>query len=116
MSQVELKAPEMNGNILMLNIMGLHNVMAFVQQSKSFQFSVRPDENGSLILSMPVTKELEENAIGVLHGARARAKDKEKPKPKPPTGGPNDDGTPPGGGTPGSTSIWEQTYTEARAA
>lgn len=109
----ELKAPELNGNIIMINIMGLHNVLAFVQQAQAEQFSVRPAEIG-LMLSLPVTKELEDFAPGIMHGARARAAD--KPKPKPPTGGGNPDGTPPSGGTPGSTSVWEQTYTEARAA
>lgn len=106
-----MKLPEMNSNVLMLNLDGLHNVMAFVQQSKTEQFSVRPEPDGTLILSIPVHKALEEFAPGILHGARARAKDKDKPKP-PTGGGP----TPPTGGTPGSTSVWQPTYTEARAA
>jgi hypothetical protein len=114
MNPVSLKAPEMNGCILMVNLVGLHNVMMFVQGAKSLQFSVRPEENGSLMLCVPVTKELEEYAPGALHGARARAKDKENPTPKPPTGG--GDNTPPSGGTPGNTSVWQQTFTEAKAA
>ncbi len=114
MKPQDLKPPTLNGNILMLNILGLHNVMTFVQQSKSLQFSVRPEDNGSLILSVPITKEFEDKYVGMLHGARARAKDKEKPDPKPPTGG--GDGTPPSGGTPGTPVLDTYTFTEARAA
>lgn len=109
-----MKAPTLNGNILMLNFEGLHNVFAFIQKNKIEQFSVRPDEDGTLMLSVPVTQEIEDNELGIMHGARARAKEAEKPDPKPPTGG--GDGTPPNGGTPGGTSVWEDLYTEARAA
>lgn len=111
---MSLKAPITNGNILVVNIEGLHNVMAFVQKGKCEQFSVVPGEVG-LILSVPVTETVEEQFTGMVHGARARERAaNEKPKPKPPTGG--GDGTPPNGGTPGSTRQAEYTYTEARAA
>lgn len=111
---MSLKAPITNGNILVVNIEGLHNVMAFVQQADCKQFSVVPGEIG-LILSVPVTEAVEERFTGMVHGARARERAaNEKPDPKPPTGGP--DGTPPNGGTPGSTRQREFINTEARAA
>lgn len=107
-----MKLPEMNSNIFMVNLSGLHNVMAFVQESGTQQFSVRPEADGTLMLSIPVHQGLEDYAPGLLHGARARAKDKDKPKP--PTGG--GDNTPPGGGTPGTPVLGHYTYTEAKAA
>lgn len=111
---MSLLPPTLNGNIIMMNLEGLHNVFAVVQQGECQQFSVKPSDVGYL-LSTPLTEKFEERFMGVVHGARARAADKPKP-PTPPTGGNNPDGTPPSGGTPGSTSVWEQTYTEARAA
>jgi hypothetical protein len=108
-----LLPPTLNGNIITVNLEGLHNVFALVQQGSCKQFSVVPGAVGYL-LSTPVTEAFQERFIGMVHGARARAS--EKPDPKPPTGGGSPDGTPPGGGTPGSTSVWQQTYTEARAA
>lgn len=110
----ELLPPTLNGNILMLNVAGLHNAFAFVQQNNVTQFSVRPEKGGTLMLSVPVTQEIEDNNLGLMHGARARAQD--KPDPKPPTGGGNPDGTPPGGGTPGTPVLDKYTFTEARAA
>lgn len=104
--------PTMNGNTIILPFPHMTTLTEFVHLTGITQFAVREVPDG-FSLSTPVTAELEDLIPGILHGARARAKPPEKPKP--PTGGP-DDGTPPGGGTPGSTSVWQQTYTEARAA
>lgn len=103
----------MNGNVIMLPHPTMASVFQFVQQHSLTQFAVREVPDG-FSLSTPVTKTLEEAIPGILHGARARAQP-EKPKPPSgPSGSP--DGTPPSGGTPGSTSVHQQTYTEARAA
>ena len=109
-----MKAPEMNGNIIMINFPHLPMLHDFVVLGQVKQYSVNQIDDGSFILSTPVTKEFEAYAIGTVHGARARQKDKEKPDPKPPTGG--GDGTPPSGGNPGTPTIDRYTYTEARAA
>lgn len=110
-----MKAPTMNSNIIMIPFPTLNAACELAMNAKLSQFSVREADDGfGVVLSTPVTASLEELIPGVLHGARARAREEEKPDPKPPTGG--GDGTPPGGGTPGSTSVWQQTYTEARAA
>lgn len=103
----------MNGNTIIIPFAGMMAAWDFVILAQLTQFAVRETPDG-VSLSTPVTPTLEACIPGVLHGARARAKDPDKPKPKPPTGSP--DGTPPSGGTPGNTSVWEQTYTEARAA
>jgi hypothetical protein len=104
----------MNGNTIIIPFKSLQAVWDFVVLTQLTQFAVRETPDG-FSLSTPVTLDLEAVIPGVLHGARARAKPDDKPKPPTgPSGSP--DGTPPGGGTPGSTSIWEQTYTEARAA
>lgn len=116
MSNIELLPPTMNSNIIMLNFLHRHNATDFAVQTPLDQFSVTKLENGSFMLSTPLTAALEDKYTGMVHGAKARAKDKDKPEPTPPTGGNNPDGTPPGGGTPGSTSVWQQTFTEARAA
>lgn len=108
-----MNAPTMNSNIIMIPFPTLNAGCEFAMNAKLPQFSIREAEDGfGVVLSTPVTATLEDLIPGVLHGARARAKPPEKPKP--PTGG--GDGTPPSGGTPGSTSVWQQTYTEARAA
>ncbi|CUR44290.1 hypothetical protein VCM_00071 [Pseudomonas phage VCM] len=109
----KLQAPIANGNILMVNFPHMPMLHDFIIVARITQYSVTLAEEG-VMLSTPITEALENYATGMVHGARARAKAAEKPKTKPPTGGP--DGTPPSGGTPGSTSVWQQTYTEARAA
>ena len=109
----KLQAPIANGNILMVNFPHMPMLHDFIINGQITQYSVTLAEEG-VMLSTPITEALENYATGMVHGAIARAKAAEKPKPKPPTGGP--DGTPPSGGTPGSTSVWQQTYTEARAA
>lgn len=111
-----MKAPTMNGNIIMVNFEKKYMMQDFINMSGINQYSVSQIEDESFMLSTPVTPQLEEKYMGMIHGARARARDKEKPDPKPPTGGGNPDGTPPNGGTPGGTSVWEDLYTEARAA
>lgn len=114
--KVKVQAPTMNGNIIMVNFETKKMMQDFIHMSNINQYSVSKLEDDTFMVSTPVTKELEEGYLGMVHGARARAKDKEKPNPKPPTGGGNPDGTPPNGGTPGGTSVWEDLYTEARAA
>lgn len=108
-------APTMNSNIVMIPFTTLNAGCEFAMNAKLPQFSIRENEDGfeGVVLSTPVTAELEDMIPGILHGARARAKPLDKPKP--PTGGGSPDGTPPSGGTPGSTSVWQQTYTEAKA-
>ena len=107
------KLPTLNGNILTIHTSGLAGLVDHIRNLNLTQLSVKVLED-SVEISFPDTELVEAAIPGVLHGARVRARDKEKPDPKPPTSGP--DGTPPSGGTPGSTSVWEQTYTEARAA
>lgn len=110
--------PTMNGNTIMLNF-ETHALMCdFIHKNDIGinQYSVLKLEDKTWLFSAPCSKELEDQIPGIIHGARARARDKEKPDPKPPTGGGNPDGTPPNGGTPGGTSVWEDLYTEARAA
>lgn len=110
-----MKVPTMNGNIIMIPFPTLNSGCNFAMDAGLEQFSLREAEDGfGVVLSTPVTPNLEDKIPGILHGARARAKPVDKPKP--PTDGGSPDGTPPGGGTPGSTSVWQQTYTEARAA
>lgn len=105
--------PVMNGNTIIIPFPGLMAVWDFTIQAQLTQFAVREIPEG-FSLSTPVTPALEAAIPGILHGARARAKPE---KPKPPTGpSGNPDGTPPNGGTPGNTSVYEQTFTEARAA
>ena len=108
--------PTLNGNTIILNF-ETHALMCdFIYKNDIGinQYSVLKLEDKSWLFSAPCSKELEDQIPGIIHGARARAQD--KPDPTPPSGGNNTDGTPPGGGTPGSTSVWQQTYTEARAA
>lgn len=101
----------MNGNTVIIPFPTMAALTEFVHLSGITQFAV----NG-LDLSTPVTDNLEEKIPGILHGARCRAKEAEE-KPKPPSGpGGNPDGTPPGGGTPGTPVLDRYTYTEARAA
>jgi hypothetical protein len=105
----------MNGNIIMIPFPTMEAAWNFSRDAGLTQFGMREAEGGvGFVLSTPVTPNLEDKIPGILHGARARAKPPESPKPSGPDGSP--DGTPPGGGTPGSTSVWQQTYTEARAA
>lgn len=114
MKPEDLLSPTMNGNILMLNFMERHTAIDFAFQSGMEQFSMSKVENGSFMLSLPVSESFEDKYRGMVHGAKARARD--KPKPKPPTGGGDGDGTPPSGGTPGTPVLDTYTYTEARAA
>lgn len=105
--------PVLNGNTIILYFTDKNTMQSFVSDFELAQYAVNSFE-GSWLLSTPVTKALEQRIPGVIHGARCRAEDK---KPKPPTGpkgGP--DGTPPGGGTPGSTRQREFINTEAVAA
>lgn len=111
----KLKAPITNGNILMVNFPNMPMLHDFIINGQITQYSVTLAEEG-VMLSTPVTEALEDYATGLVHGARARAKAVDKPKPKPPTGGGSPDGTPPGGGTPGTPVLDSYTYTEARAA
>lgn len=110
----ELLPPTLNGNTMVLNFLHRHTVLDFALQAELNQFSVIELQNGSFSLSTPLTEDFEEKYLGMVHGARARAQD--KPDPKPPTGGGNPDGTPPGGGTPGTPVLDKYTFTEARAA
>ena len=114
MKTQDLLPPTMNGNILVLNFMERHSAIDFAFQSGMEQFSMSKAENGSFMLSLPVSESFEDSYRGMVHGARARAKDKGKSDPKPPTDG--GDGTPPGGGTPGTPVLDTYTYTEAKAA
>ncbi|UAV89973.1 hypothetical protein REC_124 [Pseudomonas phage REC] len=114
MKPEDLLPPTMNGNIIMLNFMHRHSAIDFALSSGMEQFSMSKIENGSFMLSLPVSESFEDKYRGMVHGAKARARDKEKPDPKPPTGG--GDGTPPSGGTPGTPVLDRYTYTEARAA
>lgn len=107
--------PKLNGNILTISVNGISAVDDLFRMLNLEQFSVKVVDD-HLELSFPVTKAVETNIPGILHGARVRAREQEKPEPTPPTGGGSPDGTPPSGGTPGSTSVWQQTYTEAKAA
>lgn len=109
-----MKAPTMNGNIIMVNFEKKYMMQDFINMSGITQYSVSQIEDESFMLSTPVTPQLEEKYMGMIHGAKARARDKGKPDPKPPTGG--GDGTPPSGGTPGTSVLDRYTYTEARAA
>lgn len=109
-----MKVAILNSNVIMLPFPTINAAWNFSVDAGLTQFSVNQTEKSCWVLSTPVTKALEEAIPGILHGARARAKPPESPKPSGPDGNP--DGTPPGGGTPGSTSVWQQTYTEARAA
>ncbi|WKV20481.1 hypothetical protein 16Q_088 [Pseudomonas phage 16Q] len=111
-----MKAPTLNGNTLMLNLENIRRVLDFVGNAELTQFAVKPEDDGSFLLSFPLTDDFEEQFTGIVHGAKARAKDKDKPDPKPPTGGGSPDGTPPGGGTPGTPTLETYTSTEARAA
>lgn len=111
----KLKAPITNGNILMVNFQSMPMLHDFIIRAQIKQYSVTLAEEG-VMLSTPITEFLENFATGLVHGARARAKAVEEPKPKPPTGGGSPDGTPPGGGTPGTPVLDSYTYTEARAA
>lgn len=105
--------PVLNGNTIILPFKTLSDTVDFAVQASLTQFAVRQVPDG-FSLSTPVTKALEQLIPGIIHGARCRAEDD---KPKPPTGpGRGPDGTPPEGGTPGSTRQQEFTNTEARAA
>ncbi|QNO00472.1 hypothetical protein psageK4_113 [Pseudomonas phage psageK4] len=103
--------PTLNGNTIMIPFPTINAAWDFCVSAGLTQFAVRELPDG-FSLATPITASLEDKIPGILHGARARAKPQDKPKP--PTGG--GDGTPPSGGTPGSTSVWQQTFTEARAA
>lgn len=103
--------PVINGNTLTICVSGITAVTEQFRSLKLEQFSAKVVDN-HMELSFPVTPHVEASIPGVLHGARIRARERETPDPKPPTGG----GTPPAGGTPGSTRQKEYTYTEARAA
>jgi hypothetical protein len=103
----------MNGNTIILPYPTMSALTEFVHLSGITQFAVREVPDG-FSLSTPVTPSLEDKIPGILHGARARAKPPEKPQP--PSNGPDGDGTPPGGGTPGTPVLDRYTYTEARAA
>lgn len=108
--------PTMNGNTIMLNF-ETHALMCdFIHKNDIGinQYSVLKLEDKSWLFSAPCSKELEDQIPGIIHGARARAQD--KPDPKPPTGGGSPDGTPPGGGTPGTPVLETYTFTEAKAA
>lgn len=96
--------PVINGNILTVFAKDMMNICSFVLQNAIEVYSVMPADEG-FQMSTPITKDLEANIPGILHGARARLKAAEKPKPKPPTGGGNPDGTPPNGGTPGTPTL-----------
>lgn len=101
--------PVLNGNTIILPFRFLTDAVDWAVQASLTQFAVREIPEG-FSLSTPVTKALEAFIPGILHGARCRAADD---KPKPPTGpkgGP--DGTPPNGGTPGSTRQAEFVNTE----
>lgn len=104
-----------NSNILILPFQNIMALTDFIQLAKLDQFSVQRVDD-TLELATPITKHLEDLIPGAIHWARCRAKEAEE-KPKPPTGpGGNPDGTPPGGGTPGTPVLDRYTYTEARAA
>lgn len=105
------KLAVLNGNTIIIPFPTMSDLIEFVRLSGITQFAVN-----DLDLSTPVTSTLEDRIPGIIHGARARANDSDKPKPRPPTGGGSPDGTPPSGGTPGGTSVHQQTFTEARAA
>ena len=107
--------PKLNGNILTVPVNGMTAVGDLYTMLHLEQFSVKVLDS-HLELSFPVTKAVETNIPGILHGARVRAREEEKPELKPPTGGGNPDGTPPSGGTPGTPVLDTYTYTEARAA
>ena len=107
--------PKLNGNTLTLPVNGITAVAEYFRQLDLKQFSVKVVED-HLELSFPVTKTVEDQIPGALHGARVRAREEERPTPKPPTGGGSPDGTPPSGGTPGTPVLDTYTYTEARAA
>lgn len=105
--------PVLNGNTIILSFMSVSDAATFAVQASLTQFAVR-EIPGGFSLSTPVTKALEAFIPGVVHGARCRA---EGDKPKPPTGpGRGPDGTPPEGGTPGSTRQRDFINTEAVAA
>lgn len=105
--------PVLNGNTIILPFIDIVALFDFVVRYELTQFAVRRVPDG-LSLATPVTKALEDHIPGVIHGARCRA---EGNKPKPPTGPKGSpDGTPPSGGTPGSTRQKEFVNTEAVAA
>lgn len=116
MNAKDLMPPTLNGNTIMLNFLNRQEPLGFALQAVLEQFAVRRLDNGTYLLSTPLTADLEYNYLGMVHGAKARAADKGKPDPTPPTGGNNPDGTPPGGGTPGTPVLEAYTFTEARAA
>jgi hypothetical protein len=110
-----MKAPTLNGNIITIPFPTLNAAWDFSHQAGLTQFGMKQADDGfGFELSTPVTPSLEDKIPGILHGARARAKPPEKPQP--PSDGPDGDGTPPGGGTPGTPVLDRYTYTEARAA
>lgn len=78
--------PLINGNILTVYGASALNMTTFALQNSITTFSVRPEGNGFQI-SFPITKEVESNIPGILHGARARLKAAEAES--------NDDNTPP---------------------
>lgn len=104
--------PTINGNILTVYVAGFTSLASKVRKLRPQQFTVTvlDEELGSMAISMPITKDLENIIPGVIREARSRNGN----GPKNPDGG--GDGTPPSGGTPGTPVLDTYTYTEARAA
>lgn len=69
--------PVINGNILTVFAKDMMNIVSFVLQNAIEVYSVMPAETG-FKMSTPITKDLEANIPGILHGARARLKKAEQ--------------------------------------
>lgn len=79
-----MNSPVINGNILTVFGSNLY-VIEFAIRNKIETFSVRP-EGDHFQISFPITKDIEANIPGMIHGARGRLKalqqsDNETPTP-----------------------------------
>lgn len=65
--------PVINGNILTVFGKDMMNICSFALQTGITVFSVRP-EGDHYQISFPITKDIEANIPGMIHGARGRLK------------------------------------------
>lgn len=75
--------PVINGSILTVYGGSALNLTAFALQNSITTFSVRPEGDG-FQMSFPITKDVEANIPGILHGARGRLKASENDNTPPP--------------------------------
>lgn len=76
--------PVINGNMLTVFRDSLNDACAFAVINSIETFSVRAEGDGFQI-SFPITRDVESNLPGVLHGARARLRAAENQSPTPPS-------------------------------